>query len=125
MSPEAWAFVAVLVGVGALAGVLALSFLRQHDRAGDDRDHKRLVDAVLELKSTVADLAGQHGDLKTEIVDRHKALAAEIRGPRAERRPASFYRPGIDPPRGSLAEVVHYPEPSDDTTHLAAPSARE
>lgn len=125
MNPEAVAFVAVLVGVGALVGVAFLAALRSRDRASDDRDYTKLVNAVLELKSTVADLAGQHGTLKTEVVDRHKALVTEIRGQRVERRPASFYRPGLDPPRGSVAEVVHYPEPSEDTAQLAAPSAEE
>ena len=125
MSPEAVAFVAVLIGVGALVGVAFLAALRSKDRASDDRDYAKLVNAILELKSTVADLAGQHGSLKTEVVDRHKALVTEIRGQRVERRPASFYRPGLDPPRGSVAEVVHYPEPSEDTAQLAAPSAEE
>lgn len=118
-------FVAMLAGLGALLGVAVLAALRERDRTSDDRDYTKLVDAVLELKATVADLAGQHGTLKTEVVDRHKALVTEIRGQRVERRPASFYRPGIDPPRGSVAEVVHYPEPSEDTAHLAAPSAQQ
>lgn len=118
-------FVAVLMGVGALIGVAALAALRGRDRDVDDKDYKKLVDAILELKATVADLAGQHGTLKSEVIDRHKALVTEIRSQRVERRPASFYRPGIDPPRGSVAEVIHYPEPSEDTAHLATPSAQQ
>lgn len=125
MSSEGVCFLAMLVGLGALLGVVALASLRSRDRDSDDRDYAKLVDAILELKATVADLAGQHGNLKTEIADKHRALAAEIRGQRVERRPASFYRPGIDPPRGSVAEVVHYPAPSEDTAQLAVPSAQD